>query len=345
MFSTEGYQALCRGAGVVRRGDRGVLSVTGPDRLTWLQGLLTNDVAALPIGGVCEAAYLTPQGRMITDMRVVHLAERTLLDVPASLAGPLTAKLDGLLFSEDAQIADVSAALSILDVHGPKAPIVVHATRNHHAGLSAIVSDSPYGVPGFSLFVPANDADAWVTRLSEAGGVPATLETLDVIRVEAGRPAFLVDMDEHTIPLEAGIENRAISFTKGCYVGQEVIVRVMHRGQGRVAKKLVGLTLATDDSPKAGDVIAAGDRVIGRVTSAAWSPTLERSIALGYVQRDFIEAGTRVEVRAANGSLAATVSSLPFVSRRPTALDRHVEGGEGTEGAEATARGDNSEWD
>jgi folate-binding protein YgfZ len=336
MFSTEGYQALCCGAGIVRRGDRGVLSVTGRDRLTWLQGLLTNDVAALRIGGACEAAYLTPQGRMITDMRVVHLAEQTLLDVPASLARQLTSKLDGLLFSEDAQIADVSATLSILDVHGPKAPTVVHATREHDAGLSAITSDSPYGVAGFSLFVPANDTDAWVVRLSKAGGVPATLETLDVIRVEAGRPAFLVDMDEHTIPLEAGIEDRTISFTKGCYVGQEVIVRVMHRGQGRVAKKLVGLTLATDGSPKAGDVIAAGDRVIGRVTSAVWSPTLDRSIALGYVHRDFIEVGTQVEVRAANGSLTATVSSLPFVNRRLGSLDRHVEGAEGTEGGEGT---------
>ncbi len=119
MFSYEGYQALRHGAGLVRRGDRALLAVTGPDRLSWLQGLLTNDVAALPVGGVCDAAYLTPQGRLITDLRVLHLDDRTLLDVPASLAAGLAAKLDGLLFSEDAQIADLSAQLTEIDLHGP----------------------------------------------------------------------------------------------------------------------------------------------------------------------------------------------------------------------------------
>jgi tRNA-modifying protein YgfZ len=328
MFSTEGYQALRYGAGVVRRSDRGVLSITGRDRLTWLQGLLTNDVAALPIGGVCTAAYLTPQGRMITDLRVLHLADRTLLDVPASLAGQLTAKLDGLLFSEDAQVADVSDSVTIVDVHGPAAPMIIdQVTRDIDASLSTVASDSPYGVPGFSVFVAVNDADRWVARLSGAGGVPTNLETLDVVRVEAGTPAFLIDMDQHTIPLEAGIEDRAISFTKGCYVGQEVIVRVMHRGQGRVARKLVGLTLATGDLPGPGDVIAAGDRVVGRVTSAAWSPTLERGIALGYVLRDFIQAGTQLDVRAGGGSVSATVSSLPFVSGRAGSQPLQVERG------------------
>jgi folate-binding protein YgfZ len=342
MFSTEGYQALRGGAGVVRRSDRGVLSITGRDRLTWLQGLLTNDVAALPIGGVCAAAYLTPQGRMITDLRVLQLAERTLLDVPASLAAQLTAKLDGLLFSEDAQVADVSGALTIIDVHGPAAPTIIdQMMRDIDGSLSTVASDSPYGVPGFSVFVATNDADRWVARLSGAGGVPTNLETLDVVRVEAGTPAFLVDMDEHTIPLEAGIEDRTISFTKGCYVGQEVIVRVMHRGQGRVARKLVGLALATGDLPRPGDVIAAGDRVVGRVTSAVWSPILERGIALGYVQRDFIQEGTPLDVRTANGSVSATVSKLPFVSRRAGSHGPQLEGGEGSEDAEV---GGETKW-
>ena len=106
MFSPEGYRALTEHAAVVRRADRGVLAVTGADRLTWLQGLLTNDVLALPIGGVCDAAYLTPQGRMITDLRVFNLAGHVLLDVPASLAESLHQRLDALLFAEDAQIAN-----------------------------------------------------------------------------------------------------------------------------------------------------------------------------------------------------------------------------------------------
>jgi folate-binding protein YgfZ len=140
-----------------------------------------------------------------------------------------------------------------------------------------------------------------------------SLDTLDVLRVEAGRPAFLVDMDEHTIPLEAGLEDRAISFTKGCYIGQEVIVRIMHRGQGRVAKKLVGLLLEGNEPPRAASPIVADDREIGRVTSAVRSPALGRAIALGYVHRDFLEPGTPVTVQSPGGRLAATVSRLPFV--------------------------------
>jgi folate-binding protein YgfZ len=117
-------------------------------------------------------------------------------------------------------------------------------------------------------------------------------------------------MNEETIPLEAGIESRAISFTKGCYVGQEVIVRVRDRGHGRVARKLVGLTLEGDRVPASGAAIRAGDREIGQVTSRALSPALKRPIALGYVHRDFVEPGTTVTV----DGIRAVVTSLPFVN-------------------------------
>jgi folate-binding protein YgfZ len=315
MFSREGYHALRHGAGLVRRGDRGLLNVTGPDRLSWLQGLLTNDVAALPAGGVCDAAYLTPQGRMITDLRVLHLEDRTLLDVPASLAGGLAAKLDGLLFSEDAQIADISSQLTQIDLHGPAAP----AARDKAAALlgehaTAVFDDSPFGVPGFTIVVARERAEAIVAALVESGAIETTLATLDVLRVEAGRPAFLIDMDEHTLPLEANLDTTAISFTKGCYVGQEVIVRVMHRGQGRVAKRLVGLRFEKGELPKAGDAALSGDREIGRVTCVAWSPSLEAGIGLGYLHRDFVEPGTSVTIRTGATPLTATVSPLPFVA-------------------------------
>jgi tRNA-modifying protein YgfZ len=313
MFSLEGYQALRHGAGLVRRGDRGILAVSGPDRLTWLQGLLTNDVAALPIGGVCDAAYLTPQGRMITDLRVLHLADRTLLDVPASLSESLRAKLDGLLFAEDAQITDATSSHVMLDVHGPAAPPLVAETISAQASrIKASFADAPYGVPGFSVLVAPGDAGVLIAELVQRGVIETTLETLDVLRVEAGRPAFLIDMDEHTLPLEAGLGQRAISFTKGCYVGQEVIIRVMHRGHGRVAKKLVGLTLAKGELPKAGVAIISGSREIGKLTSVVWSPSLESGIALGYVHRDFADHGTPVTVVATAGNLDATVTSLPF---------------------------------
>jgi folate-binding protein YgfZ len=307
MFSEEGYRALTTGAGVVRRGDRGVLTVSGPDRLTWLQGLVTNDVTALPVKGVCYAAYLTAQGRMITDLRVINLADRTLLDVPAPLAASLQARLDALLFSEDAAIADSSRDLTIVDVHGPLAINVVE-------GLDA-VRDDAFDLPGFSAVVAPHGADALIAELVGRDAIETTLETLDVVRIEAGRPAFLVDMDEHTIPLEAGLEERAISFSKGCYIGQEIIVRVTQRGGGRVAKKLVGLRLAKSELPKAGDTIRVGDRPIGRLTSVAWSPAISAAVALGYVHRDFAAPGTSVEVDGRAGTVAATVTALPFVPR------------------------------
>ena len=314
MFSTEGYQAFRRGAGVVVRGDRGTLVVTGADRLTWLQGLLTNDVLALPIGGIQEAAYLTPQGRMIAHLRVVNLADRTLLDVPGSLAESLQRRLDGLLFSEDAQIVDVSPQTAIVDLHGPDTPPLVARLHDQLGGYGTIVADAAFGVPGYSVFVPKPQTEAAVALLVTGGAIRTTLETLEVIRVESGRPAYLIDMDEQTIPLEAGIEDRAISFTKGCYVGQEVIVRVTHRGQGRVAKRLVGLRLAKGQLPERGDAIASDDRDIGRITSAVWSPTIESGIALGYVHRDFASAGSSVIVRLQKGGVvSAEVSGLPFV--------------------------------
>jgi folate-binding protein YgfZ len=131
-----------------------------------------------------------------------------------------------------------------------------------------------------------------------------------LLRVERGIPEFLVDTSEETIPLEAGLDD-TISHTKGCYVGQEIIIRVLHRGHGRVARKLVGLTIDGDHAPAPGAAISSGDKEIGRVTSAAMSLRLKRPIALGYVQRDFVEPGTHVTI----GEQAAAVTALPFVPR------------------------------
>jgi folate-binding protein YgfZ len=165
------------------------------------------------------------------------------------------------------------------------------------------------GEPGFDLFVERAQDDAVFARLRAAGAVVLDAATADAIRIEAGIPAFHRDMDEETIPLEAGIEGRAISLTKGCYVGQEVIIRVLHRGHGRVARKLVGLQFGGEVVPAAGAVVRSGDREIGRVTSATISPALGRPIALGYVQRDFVEPGTAVTV----DTVPAVVSALPFI--------------------------------
>jgi tRNA-modifying protein YgfZ len=276
MFSLDDYKAVSTGGGVVRRPDRGVLAVSGADRAAWLQGLLTNDLDALKEGDVLYSAYLTPQGRMISDMHVTARDGRILLDVPAALAAPLRDKLDALIFAEDVQVKDESARLSVWTVIRPD-------------DFLTIIGDA----------VPAEFA----------GLKEVNLDTFEVIRIERGVPRFLADMDEDTIPLEAGIEKRAISFTKGCYVGQEVIVRVTTRGGGRVAKKLVRWIAdpSADIVPLPDSRIFSFDRHIGRVTSAAFSPNINRVVGLGYVHRDFIAGGTEVTVMWNDSRIKAIV--------------------------------------
>jgi folate-binding protein YgfZ len=313
MYSEEGYHALRHHAGVVKRDDRGVLVLTGSERLTWLQGLVTNDVAALRPETAIYAAYLTPQGRMITDLRAIGAPDRTVLDVPGLLARTIRTKFDSLIFAEDVSVVDASEAMAILEVHGPDAPQIIETLAASAAKYTA-ARDDVYGVPGYVLVVTIEMRDQIVATCVAAGAREVSLETVDVVRIEAGSPAFLVDMDEHTIPLEAGLERRAISFTKGCYVGQEIIVRVTHRGQGRVARKLVGLRFDKGAVSKSGDRILHDDREVGRVTSATWSPTIERTIALGYVHRDHAEHSTVLSVHSdGGGTVKATVTALPFV--------------------------------
>lgn len=264
MFSLEGYQAVHASGGVVRRTDRRVLAVSGADRASWLQGLLTNDVASLAEGESRYAAYLTPQGRMIADMNVVSREGRLLLDVPATLAAGLRERLDGLIFAEDVQVTDESGRLLVWTVIDGR--------------LTDLIGEA---LPAEFKSLPEID-----------------LDTFEVIRIERGVPRFLADMDEDTLPLEAGIEDRAISFTKGCYVGQEIIVRVTTRGGGRVAKRLV--RWQADDAasivPLQDARIFASDKDIGRVTSAAFSPSLNRVVGLGYVHRDFVAPATNVTI-------------------------------------------------
>ena len=292
MFSLDGYKAVTANGGVVRRADRGVLAVSGADRATWLQGLLTNDLEALKDGEVQYSAYLTPQGRMITDMHVAPRDNRILLDVPLTLAATLRDKLDSLIFSENAQVTDESARLSVWTVI-------------RRDDFVTVIDDS---LPD-----------------EFAGLVEINLDTFEVIRIERGVPRFLADMNDDTIPLEAGIEDRAISFTKGCYVGQEVIVRVTHRGGGRVAKKLVRwiadpsadivplpesriFSFNPSTSPSAGPSTSlTASKDIGRVTSAAFSPNVNRVVGLGYVHRDFTESGTDVTVMWNDSPIKAVV--------------------------------------
>ena len=307
--NSSGYQALVLGAALVDPVWTGRLLLTGADRRAYLQGLLTNDISALTPGTGCYAVMLNAQGRMLTDMHVFELGHAVLLTLPAALTEAIRAHLDRFIFSEDVHVQDASESLAQFGVYGPQAREAIARATLDAPDLVVIADDEP-GVDGFDVFVDRTAAASVRDKLVQAGAVPVALADVETVRVESGRPRWGADMDTDTIPLEAGIDDRAISRTKGCYVGQEVIVRVMDRGHGRVARRLVGLTFEPGAGiPAHGAHVSSGDREIGRVTSAVWSPALTRPIALGYVHRDFVEPGTAVSV----AGVAAVVADLPLV--------------------------------
>src|SRR5688500_18426021 len=323
--------AVRSGAAIGSISARTQLAVAGTDRAAYLQGLLTNDIQALAEGSGCYAAWLSPQGRMLTDMHVLQSAGMILLDVPAEQADSILARLDQFLFSEDVRIESLAEAMTGVWLHGPRAAAVVaqvvrgvdglgdwsdyrHSTGTFEDGPVSVARIDQLGVPGYCVFLTRATEPTFIASAVSAGARVVAPEALHAARIEAGYPLFGVDMTADTIPLEAGIEQRAISFTKGCFVGQEVVIRVLHRGGGRVAKKLVGFRLASDAGhpaeaghPVRGAKVSAGERDIGFVTSAAMSSTLG-SIALGYVHRDFTAAGTGVQV----DGHPATVVGLPM---------------------------------
>ena len=305
MTSTGDYAALHEDVVIGAIAPRGQIAVAGPERAAFLQGFLTNDTTALTSGHGFYAAWLTPQGRMLCDLHVFESGDMILLDAPAADLIQTAERLEQFHFTEDVQIAVLDSLRSVW-IHGPGAARLLRHeeynaweqyrnTRIDFGGMAVVVARvDQLGVPGFVMFVDAQQKDELTRALAAAGAQHAMPATLEAARIEARYPVFGVDMSPDTIPLEAGIEDRAISLTKGCYVGQEVIIRILHRGHGRVVRKLVRLQIE-GDPPVANAKVFSGDRDIGFITSAARSPRLG-AIALGYLHRDFLAPGTGVEV-------------------------------------------------
>jgi folate-binding protein YgfZ len=335
----EGYDAARTGVGVGERGTRGWLRVSGADAVSFLHGILTNDIASLKAGQWCYAAYLTPQGRMVSDMRVLRRESDLAIETEPHAGEMLAKRLDASIFTERVEIAPESGRNGDSGRDGPSPyeahAIVVCGPGAYNALAGVLGSDALTGIAAGEfveayrggarlaliahedLGVPAVDAlgsraacDALQRDLLQAGAAPLGAPALEALRIEAGTPRFGVDMTEGTIPLEAGIERRAISMTKGCYVGQEVIIRILHRGHGRVARRLVGLAIAGRDVPPAGSPLVADGRTVGAITSAVFSPRLAGPLALGYLHRDFVVDGTAVAVLPTGTS--ATVTALPI---------------------------------
>jgi folate-binding protein YgfZ len=324
----EDYRHIREAAGIGAVAPRQQIAVAGPDRATYLQGLLTNDIPSLSPGTGCYSAWLTPQGRMLTDMHVFESGGMILLDVPAETADATRDRIEQFIFTENVQVESLAGTLSGIWIHGPEAPAIVgrvmgieglaswrdyqHAPGQFREHAVSVARVDQLGVPGFCVYLEPSREREVVAALVEAGAREVSHEAIEAARIEVGYPVFGADMTDDTIPLEAGIEDRAISMTKGCYVGQEVIIRVLHRGHGRVARKLVTLRLDSVVPPR-GARLSAGDRDVGFVTSAAASPRLG-PVAMGYVHRDFVAPGTAIEAAADEGRAAATVTERVILS-------------------------------
>jgi folate-binding protein YgfZ len=312
---SEYYRSATEGAAVAEKDGFGVVKITGTERISWLQGMITNDVQALKPGQGCYAAHLTPQGKMVAHMQVLVDDDTVWLSLERVSISNVVAAFDKLIIMEDAQITDMSSGYSILNVLGPKSPDVLSAWLGQkltigepysHRNLGdcrIVVSDL-----GYDIWVPTGQVDHVLRSFVEHGATAIDHGTWDVLRTEAGIPVYGVDIDETTTMPELG--SQGISYDKGCYIGQEVVAKVKYIGH--VNRKFVGLILSGKAAPELKSVIRKGGRDVGYITTALFSPKLSKPIALGFISRATGPTGTEVEV----GAEKATIVDLPFTGER-----------------------------
>lgn len=332
------HAALRETAGVVDLSFRGRLCVTGADRARFLHGQITNNVTGLRPGQGCYAALVTAKGKLESDLNVHCLPEELLLDLEPGFGERVRQRLERFVIADEVQLVDVAPHYGLLAILGPKASELVErlgwavrwpmadplASASVHDTLGEmIIVNHPRGAAeGYDLFVPvaalAAVAATLMAAANELGGHPCGWRALEMIRIEAGLPRFGVDMDESNLAPEAGIEARAISYTKGCYIGQEVINKL--RTFAHVTRTLRGFRLADDLKvlPSRGDKLFRDNKEVGYLTSALASPAFECNIALGYVRRECNEPGTELVLRASAEQSPARVVSLPFVREELT---------------------------
>lgn len=295
---TTEYEAARKACAWVDLSARQQLRVTGPDRVSFLQGMVTNEVEKLPVGQSCPVAMLTAKGAMVGDGRVVKLADELVVDTGATFGPAVNDFLNKYLISEEAEVT-LAPDLAMVGLVGPEAARWAEALPSE---VKVAVLPGLLGV-GVDVLVKREGLEA--VKASLAALPRLGEETFEVLRVEAGVPKFGVDMTETTIPLEANLE-KAIHYQKGCYIGQEVIARATYRGQ--MNKKLVGVLLG-EAAPEPGAELKLGDKRVGRVMSVVRSEARQQNVALAYVHRDHLTPGTTLEL-AGGGS--AQVQALPF---------------------------------
>ncbi len=317
------YRAMREGAGVIDRSMLGKVTVTGRDRQAFLQGMLTNDVKGLTPGKGTGAAFLDALGKVMVLLNVYALDDRLLIELPPSFTEKTLERLDHFLISEKVYFEAADSAFAVIAVQGPAAGDLLSRlagqplTLAQYEHVEVVIAGEPVrvihrregGVAGFHCWTAtAHGAALWAAIADVA--VPVGMQALDTLRVEAGIPWYGRDVDETLIFPETRLE-QLVSFTKGCYIGQEVVARVKYRGH--INRGLSGLVLEGDRVPGAGARVVAAGKEIGRVTSAVRSFALGRPIALGYVRREHFEPGSPVDVDDGGVILQAKVAALPFV--------------------------------
>jgi folate-binding protein YgfZ len=303
-LATSEYERLRESAGLVDRSDRGKLLLTGGEAAEYLQGQVTNDVESLEPGQGCYAALLTHKGKVVADMRILRGPDWLLIDTEQHALAALSRNVDMYSIGRDVQLQDVTAARAILSLVGPAARAALDAEppAEEHAwveGEHGLYVSTDLGV---DVICAAEDAEAVRSAL---GIEPVGLDAAECVRIESGRPRHGIDFDAETIPQEAGLNDRAVSFTKGCYVGQETVARLHYKGKPN--RHLRGLKLS--EPGQKGEAVTLGDREVGKLGSTAVSP-LHGPIALALIRR---EAAPGAEVTVGTSGKKAVVVELPFV--------------------------------
>jgi len=297
--------------------------VSGTEAVMFLNGLVTNDMKTLAVDTWMPAVFPSVQGRLLASVRIIHRSDGFLIDTEAATRETVLKLLDRFTMAGDFRVTDLTAETSMISLQGRKASETIGATLGEHAAIlerqkvlnAQLDGDSKVDLirashtteDGFDLFVETKETESVIAKLRAAGASDIGATTFETLRIEAGLPRYGIDMDETNVVTETNLDD-AVSFTKGCYIGQEIIARIKYRGH--VAKKLTGVILEHDRAVEKGEkIFCRDDKEIGRVTSSTFSPFVGRMIAMGYIKYDYLEPGTKVKIGANSGE----VVQLPFV--------------------------------
>jgi len=316
------YWTIKKAVGLADISHLGRLKITGKDRISFLNGLLTNDISQLKENAGQRSALLNSKARVLADLHLYAQPDSLLVDTGESSASHVKEILDRFVITEDVQIQDSTQDLVQVTVQGPKSSQAIKEVLGIEAqdliqleqktlGPSTIIARDRTGQSGYDIIMPTLEAEpVWHGFLLKGGEIglnPVGSQALEILRLEAGYPKYATDVDENTIILEAGFKD-AINFNKGCYLGQEVVARATHIG--RVNKQLVRLEVETKDSVSPRSKLMSNGREAGFITSAAFSPGLQRVVGLGYANREFAKEGTKVNVQSGETSLSAVVTKI-----------------------------------